>query len=764
MQQKDIDFIVKKGWAITPIAYIAESGECSCVEYKKKDNENYVCQCPGKHARLGAWQDNIIRDIGSIKTLWNDKSWFTYKFKDEKKYVKGDSRYNVGLLTGEINNIFVIDIDQHGIDGEESFKELENILGPIPETVESLTGGGGRQLFFKYPKDCKIINGSAIVPGIDVRTNGGYVLIEPSVTQKPYAWNVECHPEDMEMAELPEAWVNFFTEKQTKPKSKVNKEHAVRKYKMGGRNNCLFKLASSYRANGMSDKALLPTMLIENQERCEPPLDEAEVETIVESVCNFEVGYVDVRDNKNYKNILDFLFTEVGNGKRLVNRYGEDIRFNCSKNQWMIWNGKRWEEDIKCRIEGFAKQITIDLLQATYDIDKSEIKEDEQSKYEKICFAKSSQSRSSVKSMIFLAKTENNIPVVEGDFDKDKYLFNCSNGTIDLRTQSFKQHNRKDMLSKMSNVIYNPDCYCDKWIDYIKFVFNNEHEVIDYMQKYWGYSLSALIDDQSFIMLLGKGSNGKSQFLEILKYVLGPQQYFSELKSDSVIARKNINSANEARSDLAKLRGSRAVWVSELNANQTLDQSLMKTLTGDKNMTCRYLHQNEFVMDITFKLFMATNEKVSIKDPTDGLWRRMRLIPLVNQIAESEKITDYAEKILIPEASGILNWMLDGYKKYQKDGLIVPSYIKKANREYRTNCDIIEDFIEDCCVIGPEYKILRTNLNNKFKEWAITNGMKTTFSSKSFNSQIDSKGFITKKINGNRFFSGIQLKENMGQL
>jgi putative DNA primase/helicase len=243
-----------------------------------------------------------------------------------------------------------------------------------------------------------------------------------------------------------------------------------------------------------------------------------------------------------------------------------------------------------------------------------------------------------------------------------------------------------------------------------------------------------------------------------LKYVLGSQQYFSELKSDSVVARKNINSANEARSDLAKLRGARAVWVSELNANQTLDQSLIKTLTGDKNMTCRYLHQNEFVMDITFKLFMATNEKVSIKDPTDGLWRRMRLIPLVNQIAESEKITDYAEKILIPEASGILNWMLDGYKKYQKDGLIVPSYIKKANREYRTNCDIIEDFIEDCCVVGPEHKVLRTTLHDQFKQWSFKQGFKTVFSSKAFNSQIDSKGYNTKKISGNRFFCGIDFR------
>jgi hypothetical protein len=290
MQCEDIKFIVSKGWAITPVNYINESGLCSCLSYRDE------CTCQGKHAAMGAWQKNIITNISDIKTIWNDKCWFKYTNKaGESKSLKGNSNYNVGLLTGEINNILVVDIDQHGVDGEESLKELETKLGPIGETVESLTGGGGRQLFFKYPKDYSIKNGVGIAPGIDIRSNDGYVLIEPSITTKAYAWNLEKHPEDMEMLELPQSWIDYILQ----PKG-VNKlldsEFKSKKYKSGGRNNCLFKLGSSYRANGMSDKALLNTLIIENQERCESPLADEEVQVIVNSIISYEIGDIDIKD------------------------------------------------------------------------------------------------------------------------------------------------------------------------------------------------------------------------------------------------------------------------------------------------------------------------------------------------------------------------------------------------------------------------------------------------------------------------------------
>jgi putative DNA primase/helicase len=290
MQCEDIKFIVSKGWAITPVNYINESGLCSCLSYRDE------CTCQGKHAAMGAWQKNIITNISDIKTIWNDKCWFKYTNKaGESKSLKGNSNYNVGLLTGKINNILVVDIDQHGVDGEDSLKDLETKLGPIGETVESLTGGGGRQLFFKYPKGYSIKNGVGIAPGIDIRSNDGYVLIEPSVTTKAYAWNVERHPEDMEMLELPQAWIDYILQ----PKG-VNKlldsEFKSKKYKSGGRNNCLFKLGSSYRANGMSDKALLNTLIIENQERCEPPLADEEVQVIVNSIISYEIGDIDIKE------------------------------------------------------------------------------------------------------------------------------------------------------------------------------------------------------------------------------------------------------------------------------------------------------------------------------------------------------------------------------------------------------------------------------------------------------------------------------------
>jgi putative DNA primase/helicase len=163
-------------------------------------------------------------------------------------------------------------------------------------------------------------------------------------------------------------------------------------------------------------------------------------------------------------------------------------------------------------------------------------------------------------------------------------------------------------------------------------------------------------------------------------------------------------------------------------------------------------------MDITFKLFMATNEKFCVDDPSDGLWRRMRFIPITYQVPDTEKIKNYAEKILFPEISGILNWIIEGYKKYKEYGLEIPLYIQEATKEYRKNSDIIEEFIEDCCVVGPEHKILRTNLHERFKRWCFGNGIRTVSSTRTFYTKMDSKGFQTKITNGNRFFSGLNMK------
>ncbi len=242
------------GWPVFPV-YPVVKRKCLCG---RPD-----CKHPGKHP----WTQHGFKD-GTIKPARIRQLW------------ESKENANVGICTGSETGILVVDIDaRHG--GHASLAKLVKAHGPIPKTVEAITGGGGRHYVFKHPGG-KINTRANIRRGIDIRADGGSFVAPPSMhaSGKRYRWKRGCSPWDVEPAELPDWLLKIIQEK--KPSEiKTNGQATIGVVGVGSRNQFLLGQAGAMRRRGMSEAAILAALLVENQERCNPPLVQKEVEDIV---------------------------------------------------------------------------------------------------------------------------------------------------------------------------------------------------------------------------------------------------------------------------------------------------------------------------------------------------------------------------------------------------------------------------------------------------------------------------------------------------
>lgn len=250
------------GWWVFPI-HSVRGGRCTCLRAD--------CDRPGKHPRARHGLKDATTDLGRIRR-WGDR-WRSS---------------NVAVATGPVSGLVVIDVDD-----ERAFEALAGQYGLLPETIEQQTGRG-RQLFFRYPDGATIRNATALGerPGVDLRGDGGYVIVPPSqhVNGKRYIWELSSDPTDgAQLADLPAAWVRLLAQPDA-PKSQTTETEATKVLREGQRNDGLFRLASSLRAKGLSPGAIEAALLHENPMRCDPPLSRGEVRSIAQSTGRFEPG------------------------------------------------------------------------------------------------------------------------------------------------------------------------------------------------------------------------------------------------------------------------------------------------------------------------------------------------------------------------------------------------------------------------------------------------------------------------------------------
>lgn len=426
-----------------------------------------------------------------------------------------------------------------------------------------------------------------------------------------------------------------------------------------------------------------------------------------------------------------FKLSELGNAERLVARHGNDIRYCHEWGKWLIWTGTHWQIDLTGEVERRAKETVRSMYAEATKID------DEEQRSAVAKFAARSETSRAITAMVNLAKTEQGIPVLSDQLDSDTWLLNCKNGTLDLRTGKLKLHDRSDYITRLVPIEYNPIADFSEWAKFLHRIMNDNEELISFLQRAIGYSLTGSTREQCLFMPYGSGANGKSTFLEAIAEML--DGYAQRTPTDTLMAKDTSGISN----DIARLKGARFVVASEVEEGKRLAESLVKQMTGSEKITARFMRAEFFEFTPMFKLWVGTNHKPVIRGTDQAIWRRIKLIPFNVTIPPEERDKDLPNK-LRKESSGILNWAVMGCMDWQKNGLGEPEEVIKATGEYRSEMDVLTRFIADCCNTSTQRCAKSSELYKKYAEWA-REGNEFILSQTKFNAKLVEKGF--KKLN-----------------
>jgi len=406
------------------------------------------------------------------------------------------------------------------------------------------------------------------------------------------------------------------------------------------------------------------------------------------------VEKVAINDNK-------FSYSDTGNAEEFVSIFGKSIRYNRDNKMWMIWNGLYWEFDVLEKIKVLADDF-IDRLKANSDMILMD--KDYRKNIERLL------SSNGKEMMIKEAQHIPNIPCQNTDFDKDIYKINCRSGVLDLKTGNIQDHLPSLMQSKFCNCEITKK-RPEKFLKFLDETFSGDKEVVRYILTVFAICLTGDTTEQKIWYLVGDGSDGKSLLVKVISYVLGD---YSATASTDLIIDKKYQSQNI--SEVARLKGKRMVSISETKTEDKLDEAGVKNMTGGDSIVARFLYCNEFEYTPEFKILMMSNYEPRIVGNDHGIRRRIKIIRFQHTIADEEQDRHLYEK-LIAEKNEIFSMLVDYYREYLKSGLVEPKKVTDWSQGYFKDNDVVQQWIDEDCIVGNGFHDEANNLWADFKMW-----------------------------------------------
>ena len=406
--------------------------------------------------------------------------------------------------------------------------------------------------------------------------------------------------------------------------------------------------------------------------------------------------------------------TDTGNAQRLRDKFRGNVRYSYTRKKWMYWTGKVWHYDDTGEIKKLADVIVEDLKHEAFR------EEDEATREKKLKFAYKTANSNGKVNMIKETEHLEGIPMLIDELDGYIDYLNVQNGIVNMKNGELIPHDSSFMMSKICNCEYDVvgQKKPERWLKFLDEVCNGDKDLVHYLQKCVGYSLTGSVKEQCAFFLYGLGNNGKSTFLETIADMLG--DYASNAQPDTIMMRKFGD--NGSGSDIARLRSARLVTTEEPTEGVRLNEGLIKQLTGGGKVTCRFLYGDEFEYAPEFKIWIATNHKPIIQGTDVGIWRRIRLIPFEVNIP-ADKVDKQLKYKFREEMPQILRWAVEGCMMYHREGLEPPKCVQDSTAEYKAEMDLIATFMEACVVI--DYTSVETipanELYSVYAEWAKTN-------------------------------------------
>lgn len=438
-------------------------------------------------------------------------------------------------------------------------------------------------------------------------------------------------------------------------------------------------------------------------------------------------------------NAIDVYETnDKGYGALFADVFKSKHRYNPSRKDFMQYDGKRWIDDTEgLAARSDAKKLSDALLMYASTQGSSDYLKAVTS----LCNIRNRNNMLTDSKDIYYFGNE--------DLDKNDYMLNVQNGTLDLSSEKiiFQNHDPDMLLSKICNVNYNPAANCKEWKKFLSEIMQGDMDKIKYLQKLCGISLTGNTQEETCFILYGSTTrNGKSTFCETIIHLLG--DYALTMKPESLAVKQNADS-RQANGDIARLAGCRFCNASEPPKRMLFDTALLKSLLGRDSITARHLHQREFSFIPKFKLVINTNYLPLITDDTVFTSGRINVISFDRHFTPEEQDKHLKDKLRnSEELSGILNWCIEGLQLYRKEGLKPPVAVQNATEAYRTDSDKIGNFIKECLTKTGKNSSVKI-IYEAYTKWCSDNGFGVE-NKNNFIADIKGKGLfsLTGTVNG----------------
>jgi len=697
----------------------------------------------------------------------NDKNTF-YPYSTILNYAskylrKENDKWLGGLGLGIFNGFSAIDID-HCIDNDGVISDMaQEIIDYCQSYTEKSPSGTGIRIIFKtdfkdYDKTRYYINNSKI--GLEIYIEGAtskFVTITGNAILSSNINNIDV-----------EYLLNKYMKKQPKGNFGPKTTNTYNIYDFLSKDDKLFNLWNTQAPGSHSNESELDLALCSKLAfylQRDPNAIKAAFEqspyymskdtkhvnkwnTIYSTnTINLAIANCPEVYTPTFTKHTTYELNDTGNAHRFIDEYGADIHYNVDNKMWMLWNGSNWQFDVFNNVKNLAEILIEKMKMEAFQCS------DEKKQKELLKNVNRLYNSSGKELMLKESQHLPLVPVNNDAFDKDDYLFNTNNCVVNLHTGNTIPHNKNLLLNKISTVELT-NKQPTQFLKFYEDIFKGNKEIMHYVHKALGYSLTGDCREQIMFMLVGDGNDGKSLLLQIIQEVIGD---YAITSNPDLLLDKKTQTAN--LSEVARLKGMRFCVVNELKPTAKLNESGVKDITsGNNKIVARFLYANEFEFLPKMKIWLATNHLPQIIGTDKGIWRRIVKIPMTRNLRDDEVDKDLIYK-LRAEKNEIFTWLVKGCLMWQREGLQLPKVLEDEKQAYKTEMDLVQKWINECCETNMNYVCRATELYESFKNYCRVNNefeMSQTLFGRNFG-----KKYNKRTCGGIIVYDGIRVRSNI---
>lgn len=641
-----------------------------------------------------------------------------------------DGTRNLALPGGD--GLVVVDVDpRHG--GFDTLDEWESWTSgtSLPATLRCETGSGGLHLYYHAPAGARVTSRNGVLPGVDVKAEGGYVVGATGrhVAGGLYRW---VDP-DVPVATLPADLLAWLLTRRGGAGPGGGETPDGYDFRAGGRagqrdayaNDVAFRLRKSGVSWARAERAMREAWEGMDQ----PAGDPFEWEVALDKLRRVweSVPPDDAVSRPWWPGVLDPGLppssddavvpgsrgdgppglnggpgdpgppvsgqvlaaappdehaSDLGNANRLARLLGDRVRYVPAEDRWYVWDGSTLVLDDMNRVQDMTRLVIADLRDQVLTMPSG----GDRDRFTQWCLTSESLPRR--QAMVSSAEFDPRVTVSVAALDADPMLLVVENGTVELASGRVRESRLGDLCTRRAAVRFDETATCPRWLAHVETVCGGDPDLSAYLQRAAGYTLTGLVDEQVYLFLHGEGNNGKNVFVETLTGLLGT---YAQVAAPGLLT----GGDGDHPTVLADLRGARLVMSDETKRGAAMNDARVKMLTGSAKVRARFMRQDFFEYDSTMKLWILGNAKPTVADTSEGMWRRMHLVPFTAVIGEDQRVKHY-EKVLRAERSGVLNWCLEGLRAWRAlGGLGRPPAVRRATAEYRLEEDHVGQFLAD---------------------------------------------------------------------